>query len=33
MSLAGTLLMEEPYNPRLLELFRWPALSASGSPG
>src|SRR5438552_14982335 len=22
MSLAGTLLMEEPYNPRLLELFR-----------
>src|SRR5690242_21889169 len=22
MSLAGTLLMEEPYNPRLIELFR-----------
>jgi hypothetical protein len=22
ISLAGTLLMEEPYNPRLLELFR-----------
>jgi Tetracyclin repressor-like, C-terminal domain len=22
VSLAGTLLMEEPYNPRLLELFR-----------
>jgi len=22
MSLAGTLLMEEPYNPRLLEIFR-----------